>query len=217
MKLKFIYIIMNRTDIINLLIEKYKYKSYLEIGLDNPYNNYCNINCELKHSVDPYFEKDHQGTDAPIEEEFFKYLTYRMTSDEFFASSDMKYDIIFIDGLHCEDQVGKDIINGLKHLNKNGKIVVHDCLPNSEIAQIVPRQTGEWNGDVWKAITMLHTQNIHYDIVDTDYGCGVISWHDNPEGLKYLEHSPYVWSDYEKDRNRILNIISIKEFQEKYL
>lgn len=208
---------MNRTDIINSLIKKYKYKSYLEIGLDNPHNNFCNIQCELKHSVDPYFEEDHQGKDAPITEEFLEYLTHRMTSDEFFSTTNMKYDIIFIDGLHHEDQVGRDIINGLKHLNKNGIIVVHDCLPASEINQKVPRETSTWNGDVWKAITMLHTQNIQYDIVDTDYGCGIIPWYDNPEGLEYLEPSPYTWNDYEKDKNRILNIISIEEFQEKYL
>ena len=208
---------MTRTQLINTLIEKNNYKKYLEIGLDNPYNNFCNIKCDLKHSVDPYFEKDHQGTDAPIKEEFFKYLTYRITSDEFFASNDMKYDIIFIDGLHHEDQVGRDIINGLKHLNENGVIIVHDCLPKSEIAQIVPRKSGEWNGDVWKAITMLHTQNIEYTVVDTDYGCAIIKYVNNPEILDFLKPSPYVWNDYENNKYNLINIISVEEFNKKYL
>jgi len=35
---------MNRTDIINYLIEKNNYTSYLEIGLDNPDNNFKKIN-----------------------------------------------------------------------------------------------------------------------------------------------------------------------------
>ena len=45
---------MKRHDIINLLIDERGYKSYLEIGLDNPYLNFVHINCELKESVDPY-------------------------------------------------------------------------------------------------------------------------------------------------------------------
>ena len=46
---------MNRTEIINRLIEKSNYKNYLEIGLDNPDNNYNHIVCENKECVDPFF------------------------------------------------------------------------------------------------------------------------------------------------------------------
>jgi hypothetical protein len=42
-----------------------------------------------------------------------------MTSDEFFEINKSTYDIIFIDGLHIDEQVERDIINGLKILNLN--------------------------------------------------------------------------------------------------
>jgi len=49
------------------------------------------------------------------------------------------YDVIFIDGLHYYKQVLKDIKNSLKILNKDGFILVHDCLPRTLAHQAVPR------------------------------------------------------------------------------
>ena len=42
---------ITRTDIINYLIWKQGYRSYLEIGLDDPEPNFTKIRCELKESV----------------------------------------------------------------------------------------------------------------------------------------------------------------------
>ena len=208
---------MNRTDIINYLIEKNNYKSYLEIGLDNPDNNFKKINCELKHSVDPFFEEDHKNNYDlnPTQFEYAKqYLTHRMTSDEFFSTTNGTYDIIFIDGLHT--QVGKDIINGLRRLNNGGKIVVHDCLPPNEGYQIVPRKQGSWCGDVWKAIAELKKQNVQFNVVDTDFGVGVIDYFENPEDLKYIEKSTLTWDDFVSKRNDLLNVISCDKFKGLY-
>lgn len=210
---------MNRTDIINYLIEKNNYKSYLEIGLDNPDSNFKKINCELKHSVDPFFEDDHKNNYDlnPTQFEYAKqYLTHRMTSDEFFDTTNGTYDIIFIDGLHTQEQVGRDIINSLRRLNNGGKIVVHDCLPPNENAQIVPRIQGLWCGDVWKALPELKKQNINFSVVDTNFGVGVIDYFENPENLKYIEKSTLTWGDFVSKRNELLNVISDKDFLKKY-
>jgi hypothetical protein len=211
--------VMNRTDIINYLIEKNNYTSYLEIGLDNPDNNFKKINCELKHSVDPFFETDHENN-YDLNQTQFEYakqwLTHRMTSDEFFETTENTYDIIFIDGLHTQEQVGKDIINGLKCLNKGGKIVVHDCLPPNEGYQIVPRKQVGWCGDVWKAIPELKKQNIQFNVVDTDLGVGVIDYFENPEDLKYIEKSTLTWDDFVSKRNELLNVINETDFIKKY-
>ena len=43
---------MNRYDIINELINKHNYKTYLEIGVRNPDECFNLINCETKHSLD---------------------------------------------------------------------------------------------------------------------------------------------------------------------
>jgi hypothetical protein len=207
---------MTRTDIINFLIKQKKFKSYLEIGLDNG-DNFKNIKCDLKESVDPFFKEDHKNGqdlqfDEDIPDEIKEMLTYRMTSDEFFEQNTKTYDIIFIDGLHLQEQVGKDIINSLKILNKNGYIVVHDCLPGNESMQIVPRQQISWNGDVWKAIYELIQQGLDIKVIDTDFGVGIIKYTDNDKLLHYPKKSDITWKDFENNRNEIMNVIDEHTF-----
>lgn len=207
---------MTRTDIINFLIKHKKFKSYLEIGLDNG-DNFKNIKCDLKESVDPFFKEDHKNGqdlqfDEDIPDKIKEMLTYRMTSDEFFEQNTKNYDIIFIDGLHLQEQVGKDIINSLKILNKNGYIVVHDCLPGNESMQIVPRQQIGWNGDVWKAIYELIQQGLDIKVIDTDFGVGIIKYTDNDKLLHYPKKSDITWKDFENNRNKIMNVIDEHTF-----
>ena len=130
---------MKRTDIINAFIQKYGYKSYLEVGTQDPTSNFDLINAECKVSVDPFPRGE---------------VTFIGTSDEYFESisEDVKYDIIFIDGLHHDDQVLKDIENSFNHLSENGTIICHDCLPTTEDMQARDDHGREWTGDVWKAI-----------------------------------------------------------------
>ncbi len=86
---------MKRTDIINALIQKYGYKSYLEVGTQDPTSNFDKVNAECKVSIDPFPRGE---------------VTFVGTSDEYFKSisDDVKYDIIFIDGLHHDDQRAPD-------------------------------------------------------------------------------------------------------------
>ena len=186
---------MKRTDIINILIEKYKYKSYLEVGTQDPTSNFDLINVGHKVSIDPFPRGE---------------VTFIGTSDEYFESisDDVKYDIIFIDGLHHSDQVLKDIENSLNHLSKNGTIVCHDCLPTTERMQERNDHGGEWTGDVWKAIAELRVERIDLDIsvVDTDYGCGIIRRGTN---VPYETNQDYLtYSHFGINKNRMMNVIS---------
>ena len=92
---------MKRYEIINLLIVKNGYKSYLEIGLDNGLN-FSKIKIDNKKSVDPALGQYSHAKP-----------TYKLTSDDFFKQNKDKYDIIFIDGLHHSEQVYRDIKNSL--------------------------------------------------------------------------------------------------------
>lgn len=212
---------MKRTDIINTLIKVNNYKTYLEIGLADPDTNYNLIECECKECVDPYILEDHKYFDLTdvnrIQNIIDTVLTYRMTSDEFFSQNKKTYDLIFIDGLHTKEQVSRDIINALKVLNKGGKIVVHDCLPPNESCQIVPRIQDCWTGDVWKAIPELKKQNIVFNVVDTDFGCGIIEYYENSNELEYITDFYNTWTDFENNRNNLLNVISTYDFFIKYV
>ena len=91
---------MYRFEIINLLIKRFGYRNYLEIGLDDPRNNFLLIDCKKKESVDPYPIEQHTNLNCDISnglsDLIVDNLTYRMTSDEFFAQNNGKYDIIFL-------------------------------------------------------------------------------------------------------------------------
>lgn len=152
-----------RYDLINFYISAYNYKSFLEIGhfVGECYNN---VVCDSKLSVDP---------------EMLYHADVISTSDEYFASTNAKFDIIFIDGLHECSQVDRDIKNALTHLNTNGTIILHDCHPNSEKCQqkyFISHQEGiDWTGDCWKAYVKNRAE-LPYEMYvwDHDWGCGVI-------------------------------------------
>ena len=184
---------MNRIDIINHLIKKYKYVSYLEIGVENGVS-LNGVECEKKIGVDPASE----------------HATYHVTSDEFFASNQDLFDIIFIDGLHEAEQVKRDIANALVYLKDGGRIVMHDCNPTSEQLQKVPREQLEWTGDVWKAYIAYRKEgNIEMYVVDTDYGVGVL----NPsKSGRPLELEINTYQDLDDHRKEALNLISVEEF-----
>ena len=188
---------MDHVDIINYLIEKYNYKTYLEIGLGTA-GNYIRVNCQYKECVDPYNHyldaNEEEAVNRFIEENI---LTYKMTSDELFDSIDKtkKWDLIFIDGLHIEEQVDKDIINSLKHLNKGGRIVIHDCLPECEEHQTEIYEGGTWNGTTWKSIPKLALMGIEYMVIDTDYGCGIVEYKENADSLVLPPPADYNYND----------------------
>lgn len=177
-----------RTEIINDLIKENGYTSYLEIGVYDGVN-FRAVNCKNKISVDP---------DPKCK------ATFRITSDQYFASP-RKHDIIFIDGLHHSDQVLRDINSALACLPTNGTIVVHDCNPTDEGMQIVPRQQGEWTGDVWKAWQELRATraDLKMFVYDIDYGVGIIQ--------KGEQKPPFTlartYGEFNQHRTEILNLI----------
>jgi hypothetical protein len=159
---------LNHTSILNALIEKHDLKSYLEIGINNPSNNFDLIKCENKIGIDPAIL---------ISKKKGNYELWGMISDEFFDinNNKFKYDLIFIDGLHHADQVKRDFENSLKCLNDNGFIVIHDVLPENEQGTKVPRETKVWWGDVYKFAMTMHNYGLEFKTYNIDNGCMVVS------------------------------------------
>jgi Methyltransferase domain len=148
----------NRVAVVNLLLSRYKRPTYLEIG------------CASNSLFDSVPALDKTGVDPSAGG------NVRATSDEFFASNNVYFDVVFIDGLHTYEQVRKDVINSLKYLNQGGWIALHDMLPRSWVEQHVPVATMKaWTGNVWKlAFELLQTEGIEFKILKIDYGVGVI-------------------------------------------
>ncbi len=189
-----------RWDLIEYLINKYKYSDYLEIGCDQD-QLFSKVKIKNKTGVDPT-----NGGNI------------RKTSDEFFKENKKKFDIIFIDGLHTYNQVKKDILNSINCLKDEGIVLVHDCMPDSLSKQAVPRYRMSWNGDVWKAIVDLR-QNEYLEIYTCkiDQGIGVIKKKRNSSILKLEKNiKDLKFKDYYKNYVNYLRVVDLKEFQKLF-
>ena len=191
-----------RFDIINKIIKKNNYTNYLEIG------------CFKNENFDKIIVKNKIGVDPNSGG------TLRMTSDQFFATNNNKYDLIFIDGLHVYEQVKKDIKNSLQCLNDSGIILIHDCLPRKLWYQTPKRMSFTWNGDVWKALVECRTQKIidTYTLI-ADEGIGVIFKRNNNNLLK-LETNNFkklTYRSYISNHNKFMNLISVEKFFEEII
>ncbi len=188
---------MTRYDIINHLIRTYDYKSYLEIGTQHG-QCFKEIVIDKKVCVDP--------------DKKYDYLTYEMTSDTFFKYNTEKFDIIFVDGLHLEEQSTKDIRNSLEILNENGTVVVHDCLPHCEEFINVC-----WNGTVFRSIIDLryNNPNVEVEVIDTDNGCGIIRKNTQTLYNKVPLTLAKTYDYYSNNKKDLMNIISVEEFKQK--
>lgn len=208
---------MTRIDIINNIISRNGFKSYLEIGVRHPDDCFNWINCESKDSVDPGVE----NKENPVK--------YKYTSDSFFnllesgqldRPKDYKWDVIFIDGLHVCDQVERDIINSLNHLSRSGYIVLHDCNPPTthharENYYDYSTPAGAlWNGSVWKAIYKMRClkTDIHLCTIDTDWGCGIITKGNQP--VLDFENPYFEYTYFEKNRQKSLNLILPEQLEQ---
>lgn len=189
---------MNRTEIINSLIEKHNFKSYLEIGVESG-ANFFEVNCEDKTGVDP--DETSQAT-------------IHKTSDDFFKTNKKKFDICFIDGLHHADQVYKDAINCLKFLNEGGIVLFHDMMPNSEDCARVPRVQPTWTGDCYKAFVKLRTErkDMEMFVLGTDWGVGYMRKGD--QKLLDLEGLEINYKNFDANRDNWLNLKSIEFFKD---
>ena len=188
----------SRTELLNVLISSNDLDSYLEVGIGDG-ENLAAIIAPIRQSVDPNRE-----------------ATYRMTSDSFFADSlglD-SYDLIFVDGLHEEDQCLRDLRHALSRLSNRGWIVAHDANPPTRWHQ---RSVGEfqlgsvWNGTVWKALVRFRNEHPELELrtFDIDWGCAVLCRRGEgrtpnpaPELPKSLD-----WPFFAEHRCELLNLV----------
>ncbi|WP_300565223.1 class I SAM-dependent methyltransferase [Flavobacterium sp.] len=211
-----------RSEIINFLLQQTKALNYLEIGVRNPSDNFDKINCENKFSVDPGVEFKQNPVD------------FKLTSDDFFEKlnqnkleqlkNDIKFDVIFVDGLHLSEQVERDIINSLQFISDSGFIVLHDCNPPTEFHQ---RENyyfrnsparGFWNGTTWKAFYKFrHHKDLFSICFDTDWGVGVLSKKQLPLFNRIendIENQFYEYNLMDSRRKEFLNLTDYKKWIE---
>ena len=138
-------------------------KSYLEIGVQNGVT-FNAFDIAQKDAVDPKFNFDKAGY-ASESVRFFE-----VTSDDFFMNwaGPVRYDLIFLDGLHTFEQTFRDFCASFAHARKRTVWLIDDVVPvdifsahpNQHEAVNYRKTSGktnkDWHGDVYKVVFAIH-------------------------------------------------------------
>lgn len=212
------------SSIINHLINKFKCKSYLEIGVNDGLN-FNKINIDYKIGIDPEPSKyiDNKHLFLMNSDEFFEYIDTELgnniennniSKNKNIENIKKKYDIIFIDGCKNENQILKDINNSLNHLNENGFILLKNCNPPNKIYVKKDYNNGNnnyWIGDAWMVYTKLRISNpnLLMYVLNCEFGLGLIM-KGSQRNIKL--NIDFNYSQFAENKEYYLNIISIYEF-----
>src|ERR1700753_4069981 len=168
---------ISRLELIQQLIKKNNYHNYLEIGVSIG-TVFFRVHCQKKIAVDPEFGfSKFKVLTRTIRLGNFSNLTtkyFEKTSDDFFRDNakalfGQPLQLCLVDGMHEYSFALRDIENTLQYLDDNGVIIIHDCNPKKPENACTFKEwekrgnTGEWNGDVWKAIVYLRSMREDID------------------------------------------------------
>lgn len=149
---------------LNRLADALGCRSYLEIGVETGLT-LLQIAVPERTGVDPDFRFDwqqHDGHDG--------LQLHPRSSDDFFAEldSEVRYDLIFVDGLHTFEQTYRDVLHALRHSHARTVILIDDTIPcdvfstcrdGDECLSLRAHFTGSqdpsWHGDTYKVIPLL--------------------------------------------------------------
>lgn len=201
---------MKRHEFLNWLIDHHwggnREVRYLEIGVRTGYT-FLNVRSDYRYSVDPNFP-----------------ATFKMTSNEFFQLNKarrLRFDLVFVDGLHQREQVVRDVLNSTAILNRGGIVIIDDCRPLEEYQQVsadAPPDGRPWCGDVWKGVVDLrHDRTLDICVIDKGWGFGIVLVRPNSNPITAPKNLD--WKLYERARNLLLRLIpfsKLPDFLEGY-
>ncbi|MBQ7606861.1 MAG: class I SAM-dependent methyltransferase [Desulfovibrionaceae bacterium] len=177
-------------ELINSISRKFSAKTYLEIGVRSG-ETFFKVDLPCKTAVDPNFLfkiEDHANPRS---------YYFPSTSDKFFSSfpelqknqfygatsTDFKFDIIYIDGLHTYEQSYRDFLNSIPYSHENTIWIFDDTLPWDPFTahpdysislkyRALFNITGRpWHGDVYKTIFAIHEFHLNFSYAThIDYG-----------------------------------------------
>lgn len=148
---------------INALSKINNAQRYLEIGVSNGFT-FNSVEIKHRDAVDVRFGFN-TGDFANAETRFFE-----ISSDIFFEtlSDDIRYDIIFIDGLHTFEQTLRDFSASLRFSHDKTIWIIDDTIPSDVFSGLRSPSLArrfrdahglsgsDWHGDVYKLVALIH-------------------------------------------------------------
>lgn len=229
---------VNRALVANRLLKGGAGRTYLEIGVERGFN-FRKVTADLKLGVDPCLKIRLTRHPARRAWEFRGHLNrvrgaesgqllFPETSDDFFARHSgllgrRKLDVALVDGLHTAEQACRNVRNCLRFLNQGGVVMLHDCRPRNAAAALHseadakqhPDYTGDWNGDVWRAVLQLRSELTDHRVLvlDGDQGLGLV-FRGRPAKLPALSGSAIETLSYDEFRRNQAELLDLRQPEE---
>jgi hypothetical protein len=221
---------MDRLSVLQKISDAIHARTYLEIGVQTG-GVISRLKVSTRIGVDP-FPMLSRGLRLKTLLGISGFRIFPKTSDAFFADDAETVlrnglDLAFVDGLHTYAQALRDAQNCLRWLSPGGVIVLHDCNPlcfasaypvKQRIEEAgeaaargeIPGWTGEWNGDVWKALVHLRLQEPGLKVLtlDLDQGLGILvrGAGTKLEGVGVADLAAADYHFLERNRERLLDL-----------
>jgi hypothetical protein len=218
---------VHRVEVVHRVLAANRGERYLEIGVSRGLT-FHRIECRTKVAVDPHFRFR-----VPVSAHLRRRRNpsvagaryFEIPSDEFFAEHAAAlgpFDAVLVDGLHTADQAFRDVVHAAAHLSPAGVIVMHDCNPRSapaaaptlDEATAMAGYTGEWNGDVFKAVVRTRVTEPTLDafVLDCDQGLGIVRRRAEPgvtspaPAIDPAAIDALTYEDLDRDRRGLLDL-----------
>jgi hypothetical protein len=216
---------LQKYEIINALVQKNGYQSYLEICTTTTGFKFGRIDrsalpiCHrLVYRCPNDFEDGEKVTFRSLDE-----------SIENLLDPGFKYDLVFVDPFHTFECSLRDLCLGLSALGEGGTLVVHDCCPEDEECVTPWYKEGGWCGVTYCAYIdfLLSRSDLVYCTVDTDFGCGIVrrkregemwtpaseSTNDTiAEWRRRRSQNMDMFGFFREHKRELLNLVSAQEF-----
>jgi len=192
---------MKRYELINSLALINNATTYLEVGVENG-ETFNKVEISNKTAVDPI---------CGFEKQSFVGNFYEMTSDKFFdeaISKNLKFDLIFLDGLHQWEFAMRDFVNATLLSHKKTIIIIDDVYPSDYFSQLRSQSDclnfkkaanhidRNWMGDVYKILPLLNVLFTQWSFFTIRSNNGQTVLFQLPRNAPLIEN-PKLESDFE--------------------
>lgn len=209
----------------------------MEIGVSRGHT-FLKVRAPRKIAIDPEFRvrRLHKWLALLRDPDNANNRYFEMKSGDFFAQHaglfrDEPLDVAFVDGLHSYRAVLDDVLSTVPLLSDGGLVLLHDCNPPTAASaqpagspgeaadRNVPGWTGDWCGDVWKAVVHLRATRPDWNtfVLDDDWGIGVVDTSRPGDGgvtATIQDVEAWTWEDLDRDRERLLGLRDATTFED---
>src|ERR1043166_937587 len=174
-----------KTDIINLMADTRRYRTYLEICTPTTGHRFAEVDRSRYTTCHRLMYRCPDSFDDGMNIDFRSNRLDIVDCVQQMQNGPLRYDVVLVDSFHEYEPSFRDLEAAWTVIGQEGTIVVHDCNPVSEEVASPTHIPMSWSGVTYKAYLDFVTgrSDLEYITIDTDEGCGLIQRKNGADAL----------------------------------